>query len=134
MSEFTLTTEQDRLDVIYYIQNSALGETVTITRKRRTSTQNSSIHLYAGLLANRLNDAGFDKKAVYKLMKDSFSVPWTMESIKSDLWSPIQQAMYGTASTTKLNTKQVSEVYLTLDKWTGSNTGITLPFPNRFEM
>lgn len=99
--------------------------------KQRSQPQNASIHLYCGQLAQACNDAGYDKQAVYKLMKAGFSIAWTKDAIKTDLWHPIQEAMFQTASTAKLERKQVSDVYVTLNRWTGENLGLSVPFPSR---
>jgi len=64
-------------------------------------------------------------------MKRGYSVPWSQESVKEDLWRPIQQAMFKIKSTTQLNTSQVSEVHRVLDNWTATELGVSLPFPSR---
>lgn len=102
------------------------------SEQQRTQPQNAAIHVYCGHLGNACNDAGFDKRAVYELMKDGFSIPWCKDSVKTDLWHPIQQALFQTKSTAKLERKQVSEVYMNLDRWTGEKLGISVPFPSRF--
>ena len=128
---FTISSDQDKQDLIYYIQNMNVGCTVEIKKNTRTQPQNKSIHLYAKMLAEKLNDAGLDKQAVYGKMKSGYSVPWTMQAVKEDLWHPIQKAMFNVASTAKLDTKQVGEVYQALDRWTAESLGVTLPFPSR---
>jgi len=131
MADFEIKTEQDRQDIIYYIQNMDLGQTVSVKKKRRTLLQNAALNLYSGLLAEKLNDAGIDKKTVYSKMKRGYSVPWSQESVKEDLWRPIQMAMFKIRSTTKLNTSQVSEVHRVLDNWTATELGVSLTFPSR---
>ena len=101
------------------------------SNKQRTQPQNAAIHVYCRQLGKACNDAGFDKQAVYSLMREGFSIPWDKTSIKSDLWHPIQSAMFQIDSTSKLERKQVSEVYMSLDKWTGEKLGLHVPFPSR---
>jgi hypothetical protein len=99
---------------------------------QRTLQQNNSLHLYCGQLATACNDAGYDKHAVYKLMKDGYQIPWTKDSVKTDLWHPIQKAMFNTTSTRNLEKKQVSDIWRVLDGWTGEKLNISIPFPSRF--
>jgi hypothetical protein len=98
---------------------------------QRTLQQNKSLHLYCDQLAAACNDAGYDKRQVYKLMKDGFLIPWTKDSVKTDLWHPIQQAMFGTTSTRNLEKKQVSDVWQVLDSWTSEKLNISISFPSR---
>lgn len=69
----------------------------------RTSQQNRAMHKFYGMLAVVLNDAGLDQR---KVLKPSVSIPWTPESVKENLWRPIQQAMYQKQSTTELNKQE----------------------------
>lgn len=69
----------------------------------RTSQQNRAMHKFYGMLATVLNDAGLDQR---KVLNPSISIPWTPESIKENLWRPVQQAMYNKRSTTELNKQE----------------------------
>jgi hypothetical protein len=97
-------------------------------RKQRTITQNKALHRYFELLAEALNDAGYEMKAV--LAVKSVDVPWNKETIKEVLWKPIQEAMTNKDSTTELNTVDVSEVYQVLDRHIAQNFGVHVPFPS----
>ena len=92
---------------------------------KRTSTQNAAMHAYFRELANALNAAGFDMKAV---LKEEAEIPWTEHSVKAHLWKPVQDAMLGTESTTELDKKQVSEVYETLNRHLASKCGVSVQF------
>jgi len=100
----------------------------SIKRKRqRTLRQNRSIHLFCEMLAEGLNDAGYDMKRVFEVK--TVDVPWTKESVKACLWKPIQDAMFEVESTAKLERTQVSKVYEVLNRHITSNFGVHVPFP-----
>ena len=100
--------------------------------KKITQTQNSSIHLYFKLLAYELNEAGFD---VMKTMSHDVPIPWNEHLVKELIWRKVQKAMTDKRSTTKLDTKEVSEIYRVIDNHISniSKGEISIPFPNRFE-
>ena len=118
------------MDDISQLSNRVSAELSDSKAKLRTTAQNSSIHLYCKLLAERFNEAGLDMLAVLKVK--SVSVPWSMEKVKDVLWREIQEALFNTRSTTKLDTSQVSQVHDVLNRHTGEKFGISLDFPNRF--
>ena len=94
----------------------------------RTLNQNAAMHKYFRELAFALNDAGLDMR---KTLKPSIDIPWTEDSVKRHLWRPIQQSMMNTHSTTKLDTKDVGEVYEVLNRHLAEKFGISVPFPTR---
>ena len=94
----------------------------------RTLTQNAALHLYFRQLAEALNDAGFDMK---KTLKEEIEIPWTEDAIKTHLWKPVQVAMVKDASTTKLSTIGLPEVYEVLNRHLASKFGVSVPFPHR---
>lgn len=57
-------------------------------------------------------------------------VPWTKDSIKSVLWKPLQEALTGEESTTKLTTTEVNEVYEILSRHIAKNFGVDVEFPS----
>lgn len=80
------------------------------THDKRTLKQNRSVHLYCTLLAQAFNEAGLDMKVV---LKPSVDIEWTCESVKQYIWKPIQKALLGTDSTTKLKRgeKEIDQVF-----------------------
>ena len=98
----------------------------TLSVSKRTLTQNNAIHKYFELLANDLNDAGL---SMQKVLKPNVDIDWTPEMIKTYLWKPIQEAMFQKKSTTELTTKEVGQVYETLNRHLGSKIEIHTPFP-----
>lgn len=107
-------------------QSQMTQPTKTLLVSKRTLTQNNAIHKYFELLANDLNDAGL---SMQKVLKPSVDIDWTPEMVKTYLWKPIQEAMYQKKSTTELTTKEVGQVYETLNRHLGTKIEIHTPFP-----
>ena len=94
----------------------------------RTTQQNAALHVGFALLAECLNDAGYEMKAV--LAAKAVDVPWTEASIKEVLYRPIMVAMLNKHSTTELDTKEVVDVWAVLNRHLGESFGVALPFPS----
>lgn len=99
--------------------------------KIRTVIQNASLHKYLDLLASALNDAGYDIKKVLESMRKGFSVSCTKENLKETVWRPMQIAMFDIESTTKIDTKQISDVYRNVDAFTSKALKVSIPWPDR---
>ena len=96
-------------------------------QQRRTITQNRALHLYFTLLADALNDAGFD---IRKTIKKGVDIPWTARNIKEYLWRPIQKEYLKKQSTTDLNKMQdIDKVYEILNRVISERCGVHVPFP-----
>jgi len=93
--------------------------------KRRSLLQNKSLHRFFDLLASTLNAQGLTVDVVLKT-----ETIWTPETTKALLWKPIQKAITGKESTTKLTTKELTEVYDTLNKALGEKLHIHVSFPS----
>lgn len=94
---------------------------------QRTIQQNKALHVLFKLLADTLNDNGLDMR---KTLKPSVEIPWSALGVKEYLWRPIQQAQVAKTSTTKLTTKEIDEIFDTLNKHLGEKFGIHIPFPS----
>ena len=92
----------------------------------RTITQNRALHKYFTILADELNKGGL---TVTKVLKAD--IEWSPESIKEQLWRPIQKALLGKDSTTKLSKDEVSKVYDTLNLALGNKFGLSVDFPSQ---
>jgi len=97
------------------------------SRGYRTLTQNKALHLYCGMVADALNDAGYD---VNTFFKGGYSVPFSKEIVKTELWKPIQKAMTDETSTTKVKKLEYSDIYDVLNSKL-AEYGIHVPFPSR---
>lgn len=115
------------------LSDEAKGNGMTVRNpsipKPRTSEQNRAMHLFFGMLAGSLNSAGLDMRVV---LKPSYSIPWTPESVKEHLWRPIQKAMTNKQSTTELNKlDEIDEIHETLMRELGQKFGVEyIPWPH----
>lgn len=96
--------------------------------QQRTLQQNAALHVYFGLIATRLNDAGYDLKQV--LAQAPVAVPCTPYNIKEFLWRPIMLAQIGESSTTKMSTKDIDPIYDTVNKFLAEKFGISEAWPS----
>lgn len=93
----------------------------------RTLKQNRALHLMFDMLARDLNENGLDMR---RTLKPSIDIPWTGESVKEYLWRPVQQAQVNKKSTTELTTREIDEVFDTINRHLGTKFGIYVPFPS----
>lgn len=91
---------------------------------KRTRKQNNSMHLWFEEVARELNDRGIDMRV---LVKD-LQVTHTKESVKS-IWRAIGEAKYGKDSTTKLDSKEIDEIYDEMNRLLAMHD-IHISFPN----
>ena len=92
--------------------------------KQRTGLQNRSLHKFCQMLADVLNDAGYDMK---RTLKHDVEIPWTMENVKNHLWRPIQIALTEKESTTELDTVEPTAIHEVLCRHLGTKLGVTVP-------
>ena len=83
------------------------------------------------MLADELNDSGLDMK---KVLKPGVDIPWTKSSIKEYIWRPIQEVQLSKKSTTDLTTKEIDEVFETINRHLGEKFGVHVPFPSIDEL
>ena len=101
-----------------------------MNERPRTLNQNAALHVWLRKVAEQLNDAGMDMKAV---LKPEVDIPWTEESAKNHLWRPIQEVMTDHESTTECNTIDYNAIYLVICRHMAEKHGITLPpWPDHF--
>jgi hypothetical protein len=93
----------------------------------RTNRQNKALHVLFRLLADELNNNGLDMR---KTLKPGVEIPWSGPSVKEFLWRPIQQEKKKKKSTTELTTKEIDEVFDTINRHIGERFGIHIPFPS----
>lgn len=96
--------------------------------KQRTIQQNRALYKFFELLAKALNDSGYDMR---KVLKPTYNLPWTKETVHDHIWIPFQEAMYKTNSTTFLRKQeQIDKLHETIMRELGEKFGIEyLPFP-----
>lgn len=94
------------------------------TGKQRTLKQNNALHLFLQHLADCLNDAGLDMRAV---LKEGVEIPWTQDNAKEHLWKPLQKAVIGEESTADAERQDYAKVQEVLARHMGEKFGITIP-------
>lgn len=95
--------------------------------KQRTLKQNRALHLLFIFLADELNGAGYDMR---KTLKPGVDIPWNGGTVKEYLWRPIQKAQLQKESTTELTTKEIDEVFDTINRHLGERFGLHVDFPS----
>lgn len=98
--------------------------------KKRTTAQNSALHLWFSLVAEEMQRNGITMTAV--LQKFILDAPATKYGVKEYLWRPLQEEMLGKKSTTELlKQKDIDGVYDALNKFFGETMHMSLPpFPS----
>lgn len=94
---------------------------------KRTNQQNRALHMLFNLISEELNEHGLDMR---KTLKPEVDIPWNPGTVKEYLWRPIQKAQLNKSSTKKLTTKEIDEVFDTINKHLGERLGIHIPFPS----
>jgi len=93
---------------------------------KRTLKQNAALHVYFGLVAETLNLAGLDMRAV---LKPEIQIPWSIMSVKEYMWRPIQKIQLQKNSTTELTKRDIDLVYDTMNRALAEH-GVHEPFPS----
>ena len=96
--------------------------------QKRTPLQNNAGHLWFRMLAEELNNAGYEQKITF----GTEDAPWTEFAVKV-MFKKIAKAMYGKHHTSELSKKEFSMVAETLNRVI-SEKGISVPFPDYEEM
>ena len=102
--------------------------TVKSKPMKRTNLQNKAMHKYFDMLAEALNEAGLDMKTV---LKPEVEIPWTKESVKNQLWRPVQIIMEDKESTTELESAEPSDIYLVLQRHIAEKFGVHVEWPSQ---
>jgi len=79
------------------------------------------------MVADELNAAGLSKQQV---LSKTIELAWDGDSIKEDLWRPVQKALLKKKSTTELKkTEDIDKVFEHLNRFLGEKLGVHVPFP-----
>lgn len=125
--EVTILINTDtKIEAVEKIKKSFSGINSIKQLNRRTALQNRSLHKYYSLLAEALNDGGFEMQ---KVIRQSVEIPWTGTTIKEILWRPLQKAYKLEHSTTRLKTTDIDRIYDILNKTIGERTGVYVSWP-----
>lgn len=119
---------QCRDKLLAYIKTLTITEDVAIP-ETRSSQQNKAMHKWFEQIAVLCRDGGIDAKV---LMNSTVSVEVNADIIKG-MWKVLQEALYGTKSTTELNrAKQIDHIVDHFVRFFGEKHLLVLPpFPHR---
>jgi hypothetical protein len=94
---------------------------------KRTDQQNKAHWKYCELMADGLNNTQASVQKVCTL-----PISFTKDNFHELIWLPVQIAMFPEIdSTTKLDTKQMSEVYEEVNKLIGEQWAISCDWPSQ---
>ena len=94
----------------------------------RTQPLRGAQHIYFKQMADSLNDAGYDQKAVMEKVKHDMKIPNTLYSIK-DLFRAIGVQMHGKTSTEKLTNSETKKTYEAFDRGMSMKFGVRHEWP-----
>ena len=94
--------------------------------KSRTTQQNKALHLWFQMLADALNDAGWN---VQKTLRHDVEVPWNGTLVKELIYRPVMEAMTDKHSTTKLDRLEPNQIFDVLNRHLGEKLGVHVPWP-----
>lgn len=98
---------------------------------KRTSEQNSAIHLYLTHISEALNEAGLSIQEVLKSFK--MDIEWTPENAKEILWRTAQIRMFNKKSTTELEktSGEIDKIHDVINRFLATLGIKYIPFPNK---
>lgn len=104
------------------------------SEKAKTPTQRNALHKWLEMLADVLNEAGFDQAVWFqKYAKAGIAARWSKHSVKEVFYKPVLESMTGKTSTEQMNTIEPSEVCDVVGQALAQRLGITAPaWPTRF--
>ncbi len=92
-----------------------------MTEVKYTDQQRKALWKFCELLAESLNEAGLD---IRKVLKPTYNIPWTKDSVHDHLFIPIQKTMFGTDSVTILTKQgQIKGIHNTIVREVGEKHG-----------
>ena len=92
---------------------------------KRTNKQNKALHVYIRHLAEKLDAAGYDMKAIIRA-----PIHPTEENCKETMIHPVMRALYpDVESTADLTTEQMQVLYETMNRFTAERFGISVDWP-----
>ena len=97
-------------------------------KKKRSISQNASLHKYCSNISTRMTDAGFTQRLLVGKFREGFELPVTQSMIK-DIFREVGKAMFKKESTKDLTTIEIQRVYQVVDERFGNITGIREEWP-----
>lgn len=107
---------------------------IEVVKKKRSLTQNRSLHLFFTKLAHAMNDKGMTLDIPNPMKAgEAMEVMPTDILIKELLWKPIQMQLFGYESTTDLTTQDINHILDVLAN-AFSQSGIGISFPCQYDL
>ena len=133
-SAYWLITNDHQLECyISHVRETFLKKgCVTATAKsgkKRTLLQNAALHVYCYQLGQKMEDSGLDMVSFFK---EGANIPWSTVLVKETIWKPVQRAVINKTSTADAHTSEYGKVYEVLNRHLGSEYGLHVPWPVRF--
>jgi len=109
-----------------------IGSVVSVEDGGKMSKkQRGSLHVWCKQLADTLNDAGLYRVILSPINRREIEIPWTLITVKEDIYKPVLQGKTKKDSTEKQSTVEPSEVVLIVSKHFGEVGVICPPWPCR---
>ena len=84
-------------------------------------------------VADAANAAGYEMHVKSELLRDVVEIPWTWQSVKENIWLPVQMAQFPSILRTRdlKKTEQVSAVAQVIERYLSEKKGLNVPFPSK---
>lgn len=126
-------SEKAKKDLIFALKSLDIKVLdILNVKESKTEKQFKALHLWFKLLADELNEKGFDQKKIIQV-----DIPWNEYSVKERLWRPTQIIMTGKKSTTRLDRNEIDPIYDVINRAIIERTKgkVTVPmFPEKHQM
>jgi len=126
-----IRNQQQKDNLLESINNQDIGDHGFLCKLEfgtRTLKQNAALWKYFELLADALNSAGLEIHMEY--LGKIAEIPWAKSSVHDRLWVPIQEAITGKTSTSKLDRNEINEVFVVLHRHLAEKHSILCDFPS----
>jgi hypothetical protein len=94
----------------------------------RTNKQNNALHLYFQFISNELNDLGIMFNFI-AFDGNNYELMYSPLLVKEMVWKPIQMALFGKESTTKLTTNEINKIIDVITLFFAER-GVSIEFPS----
>jgi hypothetical protein len=100
--------------------------TIKLVESSYTQSQRNALHVWCTMCARALNDAGIECEVLHPFTKEPYTMPWTKELFKENVYKWVLLAMTGKKSTEEQSTVDPSEVAQVISKRYAEN-GLECP-------
>ncbi len=105
------------------------GTEIESEKEFRTDQQNKGMHKFFAIISEILNSKGHTLTILAKI---GFNLSFTPTIIKENVWKPLQKALFGTDSTTRLHKdNEIKEIVDSANEALAEYLECYVPFPSR---